>query len=102
MIAILEEWISIEFDHLIGNASNADPITYCLCHKQHDLSERQRRRELALCAHTMVGRIYVRAPCGQKSISDAVIANDTDRELEHDDHDRNCDPHHATESGRRS
>ena len=37
MVTILEEWISIEFDHLIGNASNADPITDCLCDKQYDL-----------------------------------------------------------------
>ena len=66
MITILEEWISIEFDHLIGNAPNADPITNGLCHKQYDLSERQRRRQLALCPYTMVGRIYVKAPCGEK------------------------------------
>ena len=37
MVTILEEWISIEFDHLIGNASDADPITDCLCDKQYDL-----------------------------------------------------------------
>lgn len=72
MVTIFEERISIEFDHLVGNASNADPITDCLCHKQHNLICKETSASASVAkrthvhARTMVGRMYVKAPCGGK------------------------------------
>jgi hypothetical protein len=75
MVAILEKWISVEFDHLIGDATNVDPITDRFCDKQHDLiANRALSGEENPYVHTYHGRQDVcQSTLWRKLILDTLI-----------------------------